>query len=68
MVVSGQLHAQAALTPGTPLDRRLGGPQSRSGGGDEETNSKPLLGLGSLIIQPVAQRYTAELTRHLTRN
>jgi hypothetical protein len=33
MEVSGQLHAQAALPPGKspwyPLDRRLGGPQSR---------------------------------------
>jgi hypothetical protein len=34
MEVSGQLHAPAALPPGKspwyPLDRRLGGPQSRS--------------------------------------
>jgi hypothetical protein len=34
MEVSGQLHALAALSPGketpVPLDRRLGGPQSRS--------------------------------------
>jgi hypothetical protein len=37
MEVSGQLHAPAALPPGKspwyPLDRRLGGPQSRSGRG-----------------------------------
>jgi hypothetical protein len=35
MEVSGQLHAPAALLPGKkpwyPLDRKLGGPQSRSG-------------------------------------
>jgi hypothetical protein len=35
MEVSGQLHAPAALVPGkeppVPLDRRQGGPQSRSG-------------------------------------
>jgi hypothetical protein len=37
--------------PWYPLDRRLGGPQSRSGRGGEEKNSQP-------IIQPVAQRYT----------
>jgi hypothetical protein len=42
MEVSGQLHAPAALPPGKspwyPLDRRLGGPQSRSGRGGEEKN------------------------------
>jgi hypothetical protein len=41
MEVSGRLHAQAALPPGKepryPLDRRLGGPQSRSGRRREET-------------------------------
>jgi hypothetical protein len=45
MEVSGQLHAPAALPPGKepwyPLDRRLGGPQSRSGRGGEEKNSQP---------------------------
>jgi hypothetical protein len=46
-----------------PLDRRLGGPQSRSGHGDEEKNSKPIPELEPPIIQPVAQRYTAELSR-----
>jgi hypothetical protein len=30
--------------PWYPLDRRLGGPQSRSGCGGEENNSKPLGG------------------------
>jgi hypothetical protein len=45
-----------------PLDRRLGGPQSRSG---EERDSQPLPGLEPLIIQPVALRYTTELSRLL---
>jgi hypothetical protein len=40
--------------PWYPLDRRLGGPQSRSGGGDEEKNPRPLPGLEPPIIQPVA--------------
>jgi hypothetical protein len=48
-----------------PLDRRLGGPQSRPGRGGEEKNSQPLLGLEPPIIQPVAQRYTTELSRLL---
>jgi hypothetical protein len=30
-----------------PLDRRLGGPQSRSGRGGEENNSQPPLGIES---------------------
>jgi hypothetical protein len=42
------------------LDRRLGGPQNRSGRGGEERNSQSVPGLESLIIQPVAQRYTTE--------
>jgi hypothetical protein len=46
MEVSGQLHAPAALPPGKapswyPLDRKLGGPQNRSGRGGEEKNSQP---------------------------
>jgi hypothetical protein len=48
------------------LDRRLGGLQSRSGCGGEEKNSQPLPGLELPIIQPVAQRYTTELSRLLT--
>jgi hypothetical protein len=40
MDVSGQLHVPAALPPAKdpcyPLNTRLGGPQSRSGHGDEE--------------------------------
>jgi hypothetical protein len=62
MQVSGQLHAPAAILP---LYRRLGGPQSRYGCGGEEKNSQPLPGLEPPIIQPVAQRYTAELTELL---
>jgi hypothetical protein len=54
------LYSQAK-SPRYPLDRRLSGPQIRSGSGGEEKNSQPLPGLESLIIQPVAQRYTTEL-------
>jgi hypothetical protein len=63
--VSGQLHAPAAYpqgkSPWYPLDRWLGGPQSRSGHGGEQKNSQPLPRQEPLIAQPVAQRYTAEL-------
>jgi hypothetical protein len=48
MKVSGQRHAPVALSsekrppPPYPLDKRLGGPQSRSGrGGEEKTNLPP---------------------------
>jgi hypothetical protein len=45
------------------LDRRLGGPQSRSGhSGGEEKNSQPLSELEPPIIQPVAQCCTTELS------
>jgi hypothetical protein len=47
------------------LDRRLGGLQSRSGRDDEEKNSLSLPGLETPIIQPISQRYTAELSRLL---
>jgi hypothetical protein len=65
--MSGQLHALTTLPQGKnpwyPLDRRLSGPQSRSGRGGEEKNSlSPLPGLEPLIIQPVAQRYTTDLS------
>jgi hypothetical protein len=67
MEVSGQLHALAALpqgkSPWYPLDRRLSGPQSRSWRGGEEKYSQALLGLEPPTIQPVAQRYTTELSR-----
>jgi hypothetical protein len=43
MEVNGQLHAPAALPPKSPwypLDRKLGGLQSRSGLGGEEKHSQ----------------------------
>jgi hypothetical protein len=43
------------------LDRRLGGPQSWSGRGDEK-NYQPLPGLETPIIQPEIQCYTTELS------
>jgi hypothetical protein len=45
------------------LDKRLDGSQSRSERGGEEKNSQHLTGLEPPIIQAVAQRYTAELSR-----
>jgi hypothetical protein len=49
--------------PWYPLDRRLGGSQSRSEHGGEEKSSQLLPGLEPPIIQLVAQRYTAEVSR-----
>jgi hypothetical protein len=51
--------------PWYPLDRRLGGPQSRFGRGGKDKNSHPLPGPEPPPpkIQPVAQRYTTELYR-----
>jgi hypothetical protein len=49
-------------SPWYPLHRRLGGPQRRSGRGGEEKNFQPLPGLEPPIIQPVALRYTTELS------
>jgi hypothetical protein len=40
----------------------LGGPQNRYGRGGEEKSSQTLSGLEPPIIQPVAQRYTTELS------
>jgi hypothetical protein len=49
MKMSGQLHAPAALpqgkSPWHPLERKLGGPQSRSARGGEERNSQPPPGI-----------------------
>jgi hypothetical protein len=45
-----------------PLNRRLGGHQSQYGHGGEKKNSQPLPGHKPLIIQPVAQCYTTELS------
>jgi hypothetical protein len=53
--------------PWYPLYSRLGGPQSRSGRGGEEKNSQPLPGFEPPIVQPLAQRYTIELSRFLFR-
>jgi hypothetical protein len=44
------------------LGRRLGRPQSLSRHGGEKENSQPLPGLEPPTIQPVAHRYTAELS------
>jgi hypothetical protein len=52
-------------SPWYPLDRKLGGPQSRSGRGGEEKNSQPLPGLEPPIVQPAAKRHTTELLRLL---
>jgi hypothetical protein len=43
-------------SPWYPLDRRLSGPQSRSGRGGEEAGLEPP------IIHPIAQHYTTELS------
>jgi hypothetical protein len=55
MEVSGQLHTLTNLAPGkeplVPLDRKLGGPQSRSGHGGEERNSQSQPGLEYPNIQ-----------------
>jgi hypothetical protein len=55
-----QLYPQGKR-PWYQSDRRLGGPQSRSGRGGEEKNSQALPGLELPIIQLVDQRYTTEL-------
>jgi hypothetical protein len=51
-------------SPGTHWIRDSG-PQSRSGRCGEEKNSQLLPGLEASINQPVAQRYTTELSRLL---
>jgi hypothetical protein len=48
--------------PWYPLDRRLGGSQSQSGHGGEEKNFQPPVGFEHLIIQPIAQSYTTNLS------
>jgi hypothetical protein len=67
MEMSGEFHAPAVnpqeKSPWYPLDRRVGGPQILSGLGDEKKNSQPLPGLEYSIIQPIAQRYTTDLSR-----
>jgi hypothetical protein len=61
MEVSDQLHPQEK-SPCYPLDRRLGGLQSRYGSGGEEKIFLFLPVFEIPIIKPVAQCYTAELT------
>jgi hypothetical protein len=48
------------MSPLYPLDRRLSGPQSRSGRWTEENISCPCRGLNpnSSAVQPIAHRYT----------
>jgi hypothetical protein len=66
MEMSGQLHAPAALPPEKepwyPLDRRLGGPQSRSRhSGGEEKNSQPLGRKRSDFSAPSEKKNTNEV-------
>jgi hypothetical protein len=69
--VSGQLHAPAALPlrkrPWYPFYMRLGGPQSRSGRYGEVKIFYPTgtRTPAPLVVQPVASRYTIELSRLL---
>jgi hypothetical protein len=69
MELSDQLHAPPLYSQGKsplyPMDRRLGGTQSLSGYGGEEKHFQPLTGMDPLIIQPVVQRYTTELSQLL---
>jgi hypothetical protein len=55
MEVSGLLHIPPALSPGqepsVSLDRRLGGPQSRSGRGGEEKKTLPLSSIGEGFLK-----------------
>jgi hypothetical protein len=62
MEVSGQFNARVALLPekepSVPLDRKLSGPQSRSGRGDEEKKFLASVGNWTSLVQPVASHYT----------
>jgi hypothetical protein len=67
MGVSGQRHAPAALYPRRkdpryPLNRRLGGPQSRSGRRGQKKSPLPLSGIDRPIVQLVVGHYTAWAT------
>jgi hypothetical protein len=72
MEVRGQLHTRPLYPQGNsswyPVDRRLGGPQSRSGRGGEEKNSQSLPGFEPPFIQLAAQSYTTELSWLLFQN
>jgi hypothetical protein len=52
-------------SPWYPLDRRLGGPQSRSGHGIEEKNSQPPLGLEARSSSPYSVAILPELPQLL---
>jgi len=54
------IYPQGKIPPGYPLYKRLGGPQ-----GGEDKNFQPLPVFEPPAIQPVAQRYTTELSRLL---
>jgi hypothetical protein len=67
MGVSGQYHAPAALyprgkDPRYPLDKRLSGPQSRSGRSDWNKNPLPLSGIEprSSIFEVLSRHYSWE--------
>jgi hypothetical protein len=67
MGVSGQSHTTAAIYPREkdpryPLDKRLGGPQSRTGHRLEETSFAPARDRTS-VVQSVVRHYTAWATR-----
>jgi hypothetical protein len=49
------------MSPWYALKKRLGGPQSRSGHGNEKKNFEPLPGLEPSIIQSVAQSYPGSI-------
>ena len=58
MEVGGQRHAPAAISPGKTrylLNRRLGGPQGRSG---RMLKISPPPGFDTRTVQPVVSRYT----------
>jgi hypothetical protein len=65
MEVNGQLHAPATLPPGKepryPLDRRLGGPQSRSGRSGEEKNSQTDISAGCKTLDSQSNSLTTLL-------
>jgi hypothetical protein len=67
MEVSGQLHAPAALlrrkSPWYPLDRKLGGPQSRSGHSGKAKEIPAPAWNPTLVIQLVAVIILAKLCR-----
>jgi hypothetical protein len=60
MGVSGLRHAPATLYPRCPLDRRLGGPQSRSGLIGQRKNFCLCResNLDSPVVQTIARHYT----------